>query len=162
MAALPFEVRPSAIAGMGAFATRAIGKGARVIEYTGERISPAEADRRYQPGASSDERVLLFSVDDRVTIDAGAGGNEARFINHSCEPNCESVTQRRRVYIVALRKIDVGDELTYDYRLTREDIDDEDAQGRYACNCGARNCRGTMLQPKAYAEPPGEAIRKGL
>jgi SET domain-containing protein len=138
---------------MGAFATRSIRKGARVIEYTGERITPKEADRRYQPRASADPRVLLFSVDDRITIDPGVGGNEAMFINHSCEPNCESLTDRRRVYIVAIRKIQVGEELTYDYNLTREDIDDEDIEGRYACNCGAKTCRGTILQPKPQAGP---------
>ena len=93
--------------------------------------------------------MLLFSVDRRTVIDAGVRGNDARFINHSCEPNCEAVTDNRRVYIEALRDIQVGEELLYDYNLTRHDDDAENLEQRYACHCGAKTCRGTMLAPKA-------------
>jgi uncharacterized protein len=142
------EVRPSKIQGLGAFATSLIPGGTRIIEYTGQRISPAEADRRYNDDASDHPRVLLFSVDGKTVIDAGVGGNEAQFINHSCEPNCAAVTEKKHVYIEALRDIAPGEELLYDYNLTRNDDDAPDLEERYACRCGAPTCRGTMLTPK--------------
>src|SRR5512135_1933631 len=138
-----FGVRPSSIQGLGAFAASPIRRGTRIIEYTGERISPAEADRRYDDDASEHPRVLLFSVDSRTVIDGGVGGNEARFINHSCEPNCTAVTEKKHVYIEALREIAAGEELLYDYNLTRHDEDSADLPQRYACHCGAPTCRGT-------------------
>lgn len=147
MTKLPFKVRSSRIQGMGAFATRRIRNGTRIIEYVGERISPKQADTRYDGNHGPGLRVLIFQVDKRTIIDAGAGGNEARFINHSCEPNCEAVIDSRRIYIEALRTISPGEELTYDYNLTRDDLDDIQTEADYACNCGASTCRGTMLEP---------------
>lgn len=140
------EIRPSEIAGLGAFAIRPIRKGSRVIEYVGERITPGEADARYDGGPSKHPLVLLFSVDDRVVIDAAVGGNEARFINHSCEPNCEAVTHGTRIWIHALRDIAVGEELTYDYNLTGDDEDRAEQMKQYACHCGTSKCRGTMFR----------------
>ena len=141
------EVRPSKIQGLGVFAIKPIKKGARVIEYAGQRITPAEADRRYNDDASEHPHVLLFAVDSRTVIDAGVRGNEARFINHSCEPNCEAITEKRRIFIQALRDIAPGEELLYDYNLTREDDEAQNLERRYACHCGAPTCRGTMLAP---------------
>jgi SET domain-containing protein len=141
----PIEIRISPIAGLGAFATRHIQKDARLIEYVGERITPADADTRYADGPSAQALVLLFTVDSRTVIDGGVNGNQARYINHSCEPNCESVTERRRVWIYALRDIEPGEELTYDYNLTGDD-DIETQAAQYACHCGAASCRGTMYQ----------------
>jgi hypothetical protein len=154
MIELPFEVRSSAIQGLGAFATQRISKGTRIIEYVGERISTKEADARYDdhsPGSI----VLLFVVDKRTVIDAGVGGNEARFINHSCGPNCEPVVAGRRIYIEAGPTIFPGEELTYDYSLTRDKGDDEKTEVEYACHCGAKNCRGTMLEPLHKRKKPG-------
>lgn len=141
-----FEVRPSKIQGLGVFAATSIPKGTLIIEYTGERITPAEADRRYNDDATDHPRVLLFSVDSRTVIDGGVGGNDAQFINHSCEPNCAAVIRKKRVFVEALRDIEPGEELLYDYHLTRES-DDEGLEQRYACQCGAPTCRGTMLAP---------------
>ncbi len=76
------------------------------------------------------------------------GGNEAQFINHSCEPNCAAVTDKKRIFIEALRDIEPGEELLYDYNLTRESDDEAALEQRYACHCGAPTCRGTMLIPK--------------
>ncbi len=143
-----FEIRSSQISGQGAFAIRRIRKGSRIIEYLGERISQDEADRRYDDTLMEHPRVLLFTVDNRTVIDAAVNGNEAQYINHSCEPNCHAVTKRGRVHIWALRDILPGEELTYDYTLTREGIGDDEAYSRYACHCGAHSCRGTMLAPK--------------
>ncbi|HWP02454.1 MAG TPA: SET domain-containing protein-lysine N-methyltransferase, partial [Gemmatimonadaceae bacterium] len=125
---------------------RPIPKGTRIIEYTGERISHAEADRRY-PEDGEHPHVLLFIVDRRTVIDAGVGGNEARFINHSCDPNCEAVIEKGRVFIEAIRDIARGEELTYDYHLTRDDADGPEIERLYPCNCGSQKCRGTMLRP---------------
>ncbi len=144
----PFEIRPSFIQGLGAFATQRIREGTRIIEYLGERITSEEADLRYNDERVEHPRVLLFTVDKRTVIDAGAGGNEARYINHSCEPNCEAVIERRRVYIEALRDIAAGEELTYDYRLERDGWYEVEWEQRYACHCGAATCRGTMLEPR--------------
>lgn len=147
------EVRPSPIEGCGAFALQTIPKETRIIEYTGERITPAVAQRRYgreercDDDVSAEPHFYLFSVDSRTNIDGSVDGNEARFINHSCEPNCEAIVEKKRVYIEALRTIDAGEELTYDYRLDAgDDVTEEDRQ-RYACHCGAPRCRGTMLVP---------------
>jgi SET domain-containing protein len=143
----PFQVRKSPIAGLGVFAVQPIGAGTRLIEYTGERISNAEADRRYDDDRQPHPHTVLFIVDRRTVIDAGVGGNEARYINHSCEPNCESVIEGGRVYIEALRDIDPEEELTYDYKLVRDGPYRRELAERYACHCGAANCRGTMLLP---------------
>lgn len=143
-----FEVRSSPIQGLGAFATRRIRKGTRIIEYLGERITSEEADRRYAGDTSEHPLVLLFVLGKRTVIDAAVGGNEARFINHSCEPNCKAFTEKKRIFIYAQKTIAPGEELTYDYNLTRDGMDDAETEKRYACHCGAKTCRGTMLAPR--------------
>ena len=142
------EPRRSPIHGTGVFAVRRIRKGARIIEYTGERVSHAEADRRYENKDAGDSHTFLFIVDRRTVIDAGVGGNAARFINHCCEPNCETVIENRRVFIYALRDISPGEELAYDYLIQREPDDPPDVEEVFSCRCGAGVCRGTMLAPK--------------
>jgi hypothetical protein len=143
-----FELRRSGIQGKGAFATRPIKRGTRIIEYTGERISPEEADRRYDDGGMGRHHTFLFSVDSKVCIDAAVDGNDARFINHSCAPNCEAVDERKRIYIEAIRDIALGEELTYDYQYERDGTEDEKWEKIYICRCGAPTCRGTILAPK--------------
>ena len=141
------EVRRSKVHGMGAFAIGPISKGMRLIEYLGERVTHKEADRRYEDKDANDNHTFLFIVDSRTVIDAGAEGNDARFFNHSCDPNCESVIEDGRVYIEALRDAQPGDELTYDYQIQREAEDPPDIDEIFACRCGAPHCRGTMLWP---------------
>ena len=148
-----FDIRPSPIQGLGAFATRRIRTGTRMIEYTGERLTLPAADARYDDDRSEHPHVLLFTVDRRTVIDAGVGGNEARYFNHSCEPNCEAVTEQRRVYLEALRTIAAGEELTYDYQLERGRWPTAEWERRYACRCGAATCRGTMLAPPPRRKP---------
>lgn len=142
-----FALRESSIHGRGAFALVPIARGTRVVEYTGERISHAEADRRYDDEAMASHHTFLMVVNRRVVLDAAVGGNDARFINHSCDPNCEIVVAGGRVFIDAVRDIAAGEELTYDYAYTREEGDDEVAQTRYPCRCGAPSCRRTILAP---------------
>lgn len=146
-----FEVRRSKVHGLGAFALRRIRKGTRIIEYLGERVSHQEADRRYEGKDANDAHTFLFIVDAKTVIDAGVDGNEARFLNHSCNPNCESVIESRRVYIEAIRTIEPGEEMTYDYQIQREEDDPPGIDEVFACRCGFPRCRGTMLWPP---DPP--------
>lgn len=134
---------------MGAFALRRIPRGTEIIEYRGERITPEEADTRYAGGLTAHSTVLLFSVNNRTVIDAGVYGNEARYINHSCVPNCEAVIRGRRIWIYALADILPGEELTYDYNLIGDEETDGADEARYACHCGEPNCRGTMFRSNA-------------
>jgi hypothetical protein len=138
-------VKRSRIHGRGVYAARRIRSGTRIIEYVGDRISHEEADARYEMKAEDDGHTFLFVVDDDLCIDAGVGGNAARYINHKCDANCETLIEGRRVFIEATRTIEPGEELGYDYQLTWESTDDPDELKLYECRCGAANCRGTML-----------------
>jgi hypothetical protein len=153
------EVRDSPLHGLGVFATGRIAQGARIIEYLGERVSHAEADRRYLHKDAADSHTFLFIVDARTVIDAGVGGNEARFVNHACDPNCESVIEKRRVFIAALRDIEPGEELTYDYQIQREADDPPDIDAIFACRCGFGTCRGSMLWPPRQQRASGRQSR---
>jgi uncharacterized protein len=141
------EVRRSDVHGLGVFATQRIVKGTRIIEYVGERVSHDEADRRYEEKDANDSHTFLFIVDSKTVIDAGVDGNDARFFNHSCDPNCESVVENKRVFIEAIRTVEAGAELTYDYQIQREDDDPDNIDEVFACRCGFAKCRGTMLWP---------------
>ena len=141
------EVRNSPVHGRGVFAVAHIPKGTRVLEYLGERLSHEAADKRYEDHDENDNHTFLFIVDKHTVIDAGVGGNDARFINHQCSGNCESVIQHRRVFIDATRDIAPGEELGYDYEIGREKDDPPNVDEIYACRCGSPQCRGTMLWP---------------
>jgi len=140
------EVRRSGIEGRGVFARRRIAKGRRIIEYTGKHITDAEGDAIYDDDAEVLKRTYLFMVGRNELIDAAQGGNEARFINHSCDPNCEAVQDGTRIYIEAIRNIQPGVELTYDYQLIRDGRPRADWKVRYACHCGTAKCRGMLLK----------------
>jgi hypothetical protein len=151
---LPFEIRDSHIQGLGAFATRRIPKGRRIIEYTGERINQEQADERYDDASMSRHHTFLFTLDDDTVLDGAVGGNESRFINHSCAPNCQAFIEGDRIFIYALRTIEPGEELSYDYGYERsEDMNEED-EARYVCRCGASTCRGTILAPPKKPKEP--------
>jgi uncharacterized protein len=141
------RVRRSRLHGRGMFALRRIRKGTRIIEYCGDRVTHREADLRYEHKHITDNHTFLFIVDRGVVIDGGVNGNDARFINHSCDPNCESVIDDRRVFIEAIRTIRPGEELTYDYQIGRDREDPPDVDEIFACRCGAAGCRGSMLWP---------------
>jgi hypothetical protein len=154
------EARRSKIHGTGVYATTFIKKGTRIIEYLGERISHDEADRRYEIKGDDDGHTFLFIASPRVVIDAGVDGNEARFINHHCNPNCETVIERARVFIEAIRNIEPGEELGYDYQLTWESTDDPQELALYECRCGAPACRGTMLDVEPLDQVKKKKTRK--
>ena len=145
---LPFEIRQSPIQGSGAFATRPIPAGTRLIEYAGELLTPAQADARYPDIADERHHTYLFAIDDDVVIDAAVGGNAARFINHSCVPNCDAVIDGGRIWIESIREIEAGEELAYDYAYILDERHTPAAKRRYPCNCGAPGCRGTILARK--------------
>ncbi len=142
-----FEVRSSPIHGSGVFALRPIPKGTRIVEYTGKRITNEEADALYNDYEMERHHTFLFSVDEHTVIDATHQGSDARFINHSCSPNCESVIERGRIFIDAIRDIAPGEELFFDYAYERDGEEDAEDEQRYACHCGAPNCRKTILAP---------------
>lgn len=145
---LPYELRKSPIQGKGVFATRAIRKGERIAEYKGERITSKEADRRYPEIEGERHHTFLFELDNGSCIDAQVGGNSARFINHSCDPNCEAVEEDDRIFIEALRDIRKGQELVYDYHFILDERHTPEAKKRYPCFCGSPKCRGTILARK--------------
>lgn len=141
-------MRRSAIEGRGVFALRLIRKGARVVEYVGERISHREADRRHTSEDGWSPHTMLFTVDTKTVIDATRHGNSARWINHSCIPNCEAVDDEGRIYVEAIRDIHPGEELTYDYNLVLDEPHTPAAKNAHPCYCGAQRCRGTLLGKK--------------
>jgi SET domain-containing protein len=147
----PVQVRESPIHGKGIFAARRMRSGQRIIEYVGERISPDEANARYDDDQVDHPHILLFTVDETTVIDGAHGGNESVYINHSCAPNCEAVNEDGRIFVEALRDIAMGEELTYDYNLERPGRYRAEWKERYRCLCGAPNCRGTMLAPPKTA-----------
>jgi hypothetical protein len=146
-------VRSSSIHAAGCYTTRRIKKGTRVIEYDGPRFTKDEADERYKDR----DITYLFSTGEDGTVIDGFG--TAMFINHSCDPNCESENIDGRVFIVAIREIATGEELTYEYNL--HDSDDDEAD----CYCGAGKCRGTMFsedEVKRRARKAKRAAGKNL
>jgi SET domain-containing protein len=142
------ELRQSAIHGLGGFARRDIPKGERIIEYTGEKISNAEADRRYDDDQMRRHHTFLFILNSRTCVDAAFEGNEARFFNHSCDPNCEAVIERGQIWIEAVRRIPAGTELLYDYQYEDDPEYTEEDLRFYVCRCGASNCRGTIVKTR--------------
>ena len=138
-------VRNSSIHGRGVFALRRIPKGTRIIEYKGKLITDKEADRRYSRVHEHSPHTMLFSLEGGWVIDATRRGNSARWINHSCAPNCDIEEEGRRIFIESRRDIHPGDELTYDYNLQIGEKHTKAAKREHACFCGSRRCRGTML-----------------
>jgi SET domain-containing protein len=134
--------------GLGVFATRPIPACIRLIEYAGERLTPLQADERYPELEGERHHTFLFAIDDDVVIDAAVNGNEARFINHSCDPNCDAVIDDGRIWIETIRDIAPGEELAYDYAYVLEERHSPAAKRKFPCSCGAPTCRGTILAKK--------------
>ena len=143
-------VKTSRIHGRGVYAARRLKAGERIIEYKGERITWKEADRRPSSDPDDPHHTFFFSLSDgKTVIDANVGGNAARWINHCCDPNCETEeSDDGRVYIQAMRDIRSGEELNYEYALVIDERMTPALKKLYACHCGAKNCRDTMLALK--------------
>jgi SET domain-containing protein len=142
------QVRRSGVHGKGLFALRPIPAGERILEYKGELITWAQALRRHPHDPDDPNHTFYFHVDDKHVIDGKVGGNASRWINHACDPNCEAEVSGQRVFIHALRALETGDELFFDYRLVLDGRHTPKVKQEYACRCGSPRCRGTMLGKK--------------
>ncbi len=150
--------RQSPIHGNGVFAACDIPKGSRIVEYRGRRLTHKQADRRYGNDADTGH-TFLFTLNDRYLIDGGDGGNVARWINHSCTPNCQAWIvehasgdpRKDRVVIESRRALRRGEELTDDYGITLEERQTPKLKRIWACRCGSRRCTGTLLKPRKAA-----------
>lgn len=149
------QVRRSKIHGSGVFAKQAIKKGEFIIEYKGLLRTHAEVDAAYD-GEDETGHTFLFTLNEDYVLDANINGNDARWINHSCDPNCESSQvedpggdpTKDRIVIEAARDIKAGEELSYNYGIRLAERHTPKLKKLWACLCGSRNCTGTMLQPK--------------
>ncbi len=147
--------RRSSIHGNGVFAARKLGPGVELIEYQGRLRTHTQADRLYEGGVDTGH-TFLFTLNERYIIDANVEGNEARWLNHSCAPNCQAVWEesadgnprKDRILIETLREIAPGEELTYDYGIRLPVRQTAKMKALWACRCGAPECSGTMLKPK--------------
>ena len=142
------QVRRSGVHGKGVFALADIAKGETVIEYVGRIISWKQAQRLRPHNPLDPNHTFYFHLDGGHVIDAAVNGNSARWVNHSCSPNCEADETDGRVFIKALRHIAAGKELNYDYGLVIEERYTPRLKAEYPCWCGARGCRGTLLAAK--------------
>lgn len=133
------EFRDSGIHGMGGFALRRIRKGSPLIEYVGEKITKAEAARRVEA-----DNPFIFCLDDEYDVDGNMTWNPARFLNHSCEPNAEAEIHGDQIWILALRDIRVGEEITFNYSYDLENYED------HPCACGAAQCVGYMVAEEFF------------
>ena len=136
MVKIRVRVGISRIAGHGLFAAQAIKQGTKIMRYIGEKITTEESDRRLAAG-----NVYIFGLNERSALDGDTPKNTARYINHSCDPNCHTEQYGNTIWIVALRDIQAGEELTYNYEY---ELDDEPAE---PCHCGAPHCCGYILAP---------------
>jgi len=140
-------LRRSGIHGRGVYARRPLKEDETVCEYKGERIGEAEAARRYPENMSGLNHTFVFGIEDELNIDGGSKGNIARWINHSCDPNCDTFEEDKRMFVRAIRAIRPGEELTYDYAIQAGEPLTREVKSRWPCWCGAKQCRGTVLVP---------------
>ena len=145
MKAEPYHfVRNSKIHGRGVFAKRPIRKGTRVIEYTGPIVSEKEAERIGSEVVDGHGHTMLFQLDNKRVINGNKGG-DARYINHGCDPNCETEQDGDHIYILAIKNIKKGEELVYDYHLQVEGKITDKVKQEYVCLCGSPKCRGSQI-----------------
>lgn len=142
------EVRQSPVHGKGVFAKRDLRKGEKLLEYKGELIDWEEALARHPHDPNQPNHTFYFHIDDGHVIDGGRSGNRARWINHACAPNCRAEQDGQQVFIFARKDIAAGSELFYDYGLILDEPYTPELLQDFACHCGSKKCRGTMLAPK--------------
>lgn len=145
------EVRDSGIHGRGVYATQDISKETQIIEYLGEYIDKEESERRAWDQVAhaedtGDAAVYIFTLDKKWDIDGNVPWNDARLINHSCDPNCEAWIEGDEIFIYSLRDIKSGEELTFDYGF------DVDCYKDHPCRCGAKNCIGYIVSREQWDE----------
>lgn len=143
-----FAVLDSPIEGRGAFAVKFIAQGESIAEYTGERIGKEESERRCEAG-----NPYIFQIDDDTDLDGNVPDNAARFINHSCDPNCEAIDYEGHIWIEAIRDIRPGEELTFNYGYGLADYRD------HPCECGKPNCLGYIVAVELQDEVRADLAR---
>ena len=139
------EIRKSKVHGKGGFALKDITKDTRVIEYVGKRMTKVDSDKK-QDNEQHKGWVGVFELNKKTDIDGSVSWNYAKYLNHSCDPNCETDIIRGKIWIIAIKDIKKGEELTYDYNFDFEDDEDEE----YTCKCRAKNCRGIIIGEDEY------------
>ena len=154
------QVRRSGVHGKGVFALQDLAEGETLIEYVGEIISWDEAQDRHPHDPNDPNHTFYFHVNEDRVIDALHGGNSSRWINHSCDPNCEADEDNERIFIKAIRNIKAGEELNYDYGLIIDEPYTKKLKAEYPCWCGSANCRGTLLSPKDRKDTPKTPSQK--
>lgn len=138
-------VKDSSIHNKGVFASKDISKGTKVIEYVGDIITKEEADLRAEDTEDKNKKdpshgaVYIFELNDKYDIDGDVSWNTARFINHSCDPNCEIEIENDHIWVIAIRDIKKGEEISYDYGYDLDDFE------KHPCKCGAKNCFGYII-----------------
>ena len=142
------QVRRSPIHGRGVFALQELAEGEKLLEYAGELITWKQALRRHPHDPAQPDHTFFFHVDEKHVIDGNVGGNSSRWINHSCDPNCYAHVQGSRIFLFVLREIAAGEELFFDYGLSLDERYTARLKARFACYCGSKTCRGTLLAPK--------------
>jgi SET domain-containing protein len=142
-----YRIGKSGIQGRGLFATRRLRPGQKIVEYTGELVTNDEADKRYDEDNMERHHTFLFTLDDDHCIDGDVKSNIARLINHSCDPNCEAIIDDGHIWIYALKNIQPGTELAYDYQYERTGPNLKELEKFYVCHCGAEKCRGSIMAP---------------
>jgi SET domain-containing protein len=152
-----YRVERSTVHGSGVFARRDIAVSECVVEYTGREITWDEAQARAARQNGPHNHTFFFSLANGNVVDGGDHGNDSRFINHSCEPNCEAIEEDGRIFIYALHDIKAGEELSYSYPLFYEGRHTPAIKREFACRCGAPTCSGTMLAPKKRKRAPKSA-----
>jgi uncharacterized protein len=140
-------MRRSGIHGRGVFVRSLIREDETVCEYKGEIVSEAEVARRYPEDRQGLNHTFVFGIAPDHNIDGGSKGNIARWINHSCAPNCDTYEKDKRLFIRAIRDILPGEELSYDYCIEAGERITREVKARWPCWCGASGCRGTVLVP---------------
>ncbi|HJM64951.1 MAG: SET domain-containing protein-lysine N-methyltransferase [Roseibacillus sp.] len=145
------EVRNSDIHGTGVYASKSIPSGERVIEYIGEKIDKEESERRAtaqmeHAGKTGDAAVYIFTLSKKWDLDGNVPWNTARLLNHSCAPNCEAWIEEKQIFLYALRDIDTGEELTFDYGFDIENYED------HPCLCGSDDCVGYIVSRDNWPE----------
>ena len=154
------QVRRSGVHGKGVFALQDLAEGETLIEYVGEVISWDEAQDRHPHDPNDPNHTFYFHVNEDRVIDALHGGNSSRWINHSCDPNCEADEDNDRIFIKAIRNIKAGEELNYDYGLIIDEPYTKKLKAEYPCWCGSAHCRGTLLSPKERKDTPKTPSQK--
>ena len=160
-----WKVKHSRIHGHGVFATKDIKKNTKIIQYIGEKVSRSEGNKRSEErinkylNSSKTGSVYIFELNNRYDIDGSPLYNKARYINHSCDPNCEVDIVDNKIWISSIKKIKKGEELSYDYGYSFDKNDYKD----HPCKCGNKDCIGFIISSdewKKYLKHISKIIKK--